>query len=120
MLQEKVLSWTIIIAAVISLAGLVLWLWLDTILLPRRPAHYLKYSLIVGLALAVSCFAGFTALAMLQGGEKLLPVGILLSCLAGFTIGIGTAISYGMPKVLRKVTSRSSRNEARREKGDEA
>lgn len=88
------MGWIVILAAITSFIAFTVWIWIDRVVLPHHSGDYLKYSVMAGIAFAFSCLLAFIAFAISQGGERLIPVGITLSCVMGLIVSIGTAISY--------------------------
>jgi len=88
----------VIFALTVAIGGFGLWLWIDAIVLPKRPNYYLRYSAIGGALFCTACSASFVALVVLQSGQRLMGIGILLGLLWGVIVGIGMASPYWIAK----------------------
>lgn len=89
-------------ALAVAIGGFAFWFWIDAVILPRKTSHCLRYSLIGGILFSTACFASFTALVVLQSGQRLLGIGLVISLFIGMIVSIGMASPYWVTKKLEK------------------
>ena len=90
-----------IFALTVAIGGFGLWLWIDAIVLPKRPDCYLRYSVVGGALFCIACSASFVALVVLQSGQRLIGIGVLLGLLWGVIVSVGMASPYWIAKRAR-------------------